>query len=90
VTTSDFISSENVLGPGARTADVDEAFDFAERQVRALVTARPGLMPTYTLDGHWVLEGDPWAPSWAGGFLTGMMWIFAERTGDPWWREQAE
>jgi unsaturated chondroitin disaccharide hydrolase len=90
VTTSGFISSENVLGPGARTADIDEAFEFAERQVRALVTTRPGLMPTYTEDGRWVLEGDPWAPSWAGGFLTGMMWIFAERTGDPWWREQAE
>jgi unsaturated chondroitin disaccharide hydrolase len=90
VTTSGFISSENVLGPDARTADIDEAFEFAERQVRALVTTRPGLMPTYTEEGRWVLEGDPWAPSWAGGFLTGMMWIFAERTGDPWWREQAE
>jgi unsaturated chondroitin disaccharide hydrolase len=90
VTTSGFISSENVLGPGARTVDLDEAFDFAERQVRALVTTRPGLMPTYTEDGRWVLDGDPWAPSWAGGFLTGMMWIFAQRTQDAWWREQAE
>jgi unsaturated chondroitin disaccharide hydrolase len=90
VTTSGFISSENVLGPGTRTVDIDEAFEFAERQVRALVTTRPGLMPTYTEAGHWVLEGDPWAPSWAGGFLTGMMWILAERTGDSWWREQAQ
>ena len=90
MTTSEFISSENVPGPATRTVDIDEAFDFAERQVRALVTTRPGLMPTYTQDGRWVLEGDPWAPSWAGGFLTGMMWIFAERTGEAWWREQAE
>ena len=90
MTTSGFISSENVLGPGARTVDLDEAFDFAERQVRALVTTQPGLMPTYTEGGRWVLDGDPWAPSWAGGFLTGMMWIFAERTQDAWWREQAE
>jgi unsaturated chondroitin disaccharide hydrolase len=58
--------------------------------VRALVTAHPGVMPTYTQDGAWVLDGDPWAPSWAGGFLTGMMWIFFRRTGDPWWRAQAE
>jgi unsaturated chondroitin disaccharide hydrolase len=90
VTTSGFISSANVLGPGTRTVGIDEAFEFAERQVRALVTSRPGLMPTYTENGRWVLEGDPWAPSWAGGFLTGMMWILTERTGDPWWREQAE
>jgi unsaturated chondroitin disaccharide hydrolase len=90
VTTSGFVSSENVLGPGTRTVDVDEALDFAERQVRELVTTKPGLMPTYTEGGRWVLDGDPWAPSWAGGFLTGMMWIFSERTQSAWWREQAE
>lgn len=90
MTTSGFISSDDVLGPGTRQVDVEEAFGFAERQVRALVTAHPGVMPTYTEGGQWVLDGDPWAPSWAGGFLTGMMWIFAARTQDPWWREQAE
>jgi unsaturated chondroitin disaccharide hydrolase len=84
------MSGENTFGPDSRTVDLDEAFDFAERQVRALVTSRPGLTPTYTQDGKWVLDDDPWAPSWTGGFLTGMMWIFAERTGEPWWREQAE
>jgi unsaturated chondroitin disaccharide hydrolase len=90
VTTSESMSSNNVFGPGSRTVDLDEALDFAERQVRALVTSRPGLMPTYTQDGQWVLDGDPWAPSWTGGFLTGMMWIFAERTHEQWWRDQAE
>ena len=54
MTTSGFISSENVLGPRPRTVDVEEAFEFAERQVRALVTTRPGLMPTYTEDGRCV------------------------------------
>ncbi|MEU3980888.1 glycoside hydrolase family 88 protein [Streptomyces sp. NPDC026672] len=71
-----------VLGP-------DEAFDFAERQVRALVTGSPGGMPTYTENGRWVLDADPWAPTWSGGFLTGAMWLLARRTQDPWWHEQA-
>jgi unsaturated chondroitin disaccharide hydrolase len=73
-----------------RTLSIDEAFDFAKKQVRALVTGAPGRMPTYTEDGRWVFDTDPWAPAWSGGFLTGMMWAFARRTGEHWWREQAE
>lgn len=77
--------------PGSyRTLDIGEAFHFAQRQVRALTERAPGQMPTYTQGGRWVLDEDSWAPSWSGGFLAGMMWIFARRTGDPWWREQAE
>ncbi|MBX6357250.1 MAG: enoyl-CoA hydratase/isomerase family protein [Micromonosporaceae bacterium] len=73
-----------------RTLSIDEAFEFAQRQVRQLVTRAPGHQPAYTQGGRWVLAEDPWAPSWTGGFLTGMMWAFARRTGDGWWREQAE
>jgi unsaturated chondroitin disaccharide hydrolase len=77
-------------GGSARTLGVDEALTFAQNQVRRLVTTAPGRIATYTRDGHWVFDADPWAPSWTGGFFTGMMWIFAERTGEPWWYEQAE
>jgi unsaturated chondroitin disaccharide hydrolase len=66
------------------------ALDFAAEQVRALVQAHPGQWTTFTSSGQWVFAEDPWAPSWSGGFLTGMLWIFTERTGDPWWRAQAE
>jgi unsaturated chondroitin disaccharide hydrolase len=72
------------------TLGVDEALDFAQAQVRALITRAPGKMPTYTENGRWVLGEDPWAPNWSGGFLAGMTWVFARRTGDPWWRQQAE
>jgi unsaturated chondroitin disaccharide hydrolase len=74
---------------GHRTLSLDEAFVFAQRQVRALVTRLPGRLPAYTRNGRWVLDNDPWAPAWSGGFLTGMMWAFVRRTGDRWWREQA-
>lgn len=73
-----------------RTLTVAESLDFAAEQVRALVERAPGELPTYTSGGRWVTDDDPWAPNWAGGFLTGMMWIFARRTGDSWWRERAE
>ena len=73
-----------------RTLSIDEALDFAQAQVRALITAAPGKLTTYTENGRWVFSEDPWAPNWNGGFLAGMMWAFARRTGDPWWREQAE
>lgn len=76
--------------PHHRTLSLDEALDFAQRQVRGLVTEAPDRLPTYTDGGRWVLGDDPWAPSWSGGFLTGMMWIFTERTKDDWWRDRSE
>jgi unsaturated chondroitin disaccharide hydrolase len=73
-----------------RTLSLEEALDFAQAQVRRLITRAPGKMTTYTENGRWVFSEDPWAPDWTGGFLAGMIWAFARRTGDPWWREQAE
>ena len=75
---------------GHRLLSIQDALKFAESQVRALITRSPGQMPTYTQDGRWVLHNDPWAPNWSGGFLTGMIWVFADRTGDDWWRQQAK
>ena len=74
----------------ASGAGIDDAMAVAEEQVRRLVTAHPGQIPIYTRHGRWHFDDDSWAPVWTGGFLAGMMWIFAERTGDAFWREQAE
>jgi unsaturated chondroitin disaccharide hydrolase len=88
---TDTIDSTATKAPAEhRTLEIHEALDFARHQVRALVTSAPGRFPTYTASGRWVFDDDPWAPNWSGGFLTGMVWVFARRTGDPWWREQAE
>lgn len=83
-------ASRGELSGDGRWVSVDEAFSFAEEQVRRLVGRSPDRMPTYTEGGEWVLDADPWAPNWNGGFLAGMMWAFASRTGQPWWRQQAE
>jgi unsaturated chondroitin disaccharide hydrolase len=68
---------------------LNAAFDFAQEQVRRLVESRPGYYPMYTVGGRWGQEGELWT-HWCDGFLPGMMWLFHQRTGDPWWREKAE
>jgi unsaturated chondroitin disaccharide hydrolase len=70
-------------------ASARHALDFAQEQVRRLVTAHPDYFPLYTKDGRWRHEQEAWT-NWCEGFLGGLLWIFARRTGDPWWREQAE
>lgn len=88
--TSSVVRPCDAYADRTRTLTIDEAFDFAQQQVRNLVTHAPGQLPTYTEGGRWVFGDDPWAPTWSGGFLAGMMWIFVRRTGDEWWREQAQ
>jgi unsaturated chondroitin disaccharide hydrolase len=68
---------------------VEQALEFAQKQIRHLITEHPDYFPLYTHGGHWYSEGESWT-NWCEGFLGGMMWIFAQRTGDTWWREQAE
>jgi unsaturated chondroitin disaccharide hydrolase len=72
-----------------RPLDIDSALDVAQAQVDRLITAHPGRVPVYTTRGHWVFDEDPWAPVWTAGFLTGQLWIFAERTGDARWHDAA-
>jgi unsaturated chondroitin disaccharide hydrolase len=67
----------------------EETLGFAGSQVRRLVTTQPGAFPIYTVGGRWHVEEEAWT-NWTEGFLGGLIWIFARRTGDPWWREQAE
>lgn len=75
---------------GADADLAERAFSVARDKLERLVTAHPGRVPVHTVGGRWHLDGDAWAPMWTAGFLSGMLWLLAERTGDPWWREQAE
>ena len=71
----------------------EDAFQFAQQQVRKLIESQPGFYPMYTVEGRWKHEGQVWT-SWCDGFLPGMMWIFHKRnaaTGsqDKYWLERA-
>ena len=70
-------------------ARAELALAFAERQVRALITNHPDFFPLYTENGKWRHGREAWT-NWCEGFLGGMMWIFARRGGDSFWRERAE
>ena len=68
---------------------LERAFDFAASQVRATIARDPDFFPIYTKNGRWKHGGENWT-DWCAGFHTGMMWLVAQRTNDPWWRETAE
>ncbi|MBV9272764.1 MAG: glycoside hydrolase family 88 protein [Verrucomicrobia bacterium] len=70
-------------------SQANSAFDFAERQLRHLVTNYPGLFPLYTQNGKWNHQSESWT-NWCEGFLGGMLWLVAKQTGDAWWRGKAE
>jgi unsaturated chondroitin disaccharide hydrolase len=65
------------------------AFEFAQAQVRRLITNHPDYFPLFTMNGKWYHQSEAWT-NWCEGFLGGMLWIFARRTGDAWWRDRAE
>jgi unsaturated chondroitin disaccharide hydrolase len=77
------------MSPADRSERYENALRFAERQVKSLVEAHPDFFPIYTVGGKWRHEGELWT-DWTGGFLAGMMWQFAGRTRDAYWRKQAE
>ncbi len=68
---------------------VEHAFDFAQRQVEALLERNPNFYPLYTDHGRWRHSKPAWT-HWCDGFLPGMMWIFYEESGEQRWRERAE
>jgi unsaturated chondroitin disaccharide hydrolase len=86
---SSYDIKETVGEAHRRTLSIEEALTFAEHQVRQLIATSPARVATYTSDGRWVFDDDPWAPNWSGGFFAGMLWAFAGLTGDEWWVEQA-
>ena len=72
-------------GPGENGDLFQQAFQFAQKQVRKLVEKHPGLYPLYTQDGRWGHNGPAWT-NWCDGFLPGLMWIFYKTSA----RESAE
>jgi unsaturated chondroitin disaccharide hydrolase len=71
----------------------EEAIAFAQKQVKSLIEAHPGLYPMYTKGGKWKHDGNVWT-QWCDGFLPGMMWIFhkylsQEKADGRYWMEQA-
>jgi unsaturated chondroitin disaccharide hydrolase len=67
--------------------------EYAQDQVRSLITKHPGFYPMYTDGGKWQHNKPAWT-HWCDGFLPGMMWIFQryQGVGNPdaeWWKEQA-
>ncbi|HLK18792.1 MAG TPA: hypothetical protein VKT81_07540, partial [Bryobacteraceae bacterium] len=73
----------------------DDAFRFAQQQVRRVIETYPDFYPMYTSNGRWKHEGPSWT-HWCDGFFPGMMWIFHKRAGVPnanghaeYWAEQA-
>lgn len=68
---------------------LDNAFEFVQRQCRAIVANHPDLHPMYTVGGSWKHEGESWT-HWCEGFYPGIFWLVHSRSRDPWFREVAE
>ncbi len=66
----------------------DNTLDFAQGQVKKLITNHPDYFPLYTEGGKWKHDKQAWT-NWCEGFLAGMIWVFAERSGEAWWKQQA-
>lgn len=69
--------------------DFSKAFEFVQKQVRRTIEQHPNFYPMYTTRGRWDTSGEKWT-HWCEGFFPGMMWLIHEKTGERWWREQAE
>lgn len=69
--------------------DFSNAFEFLQQQVRATIETYPDLHPMYTTGGKWDCTGERWT-HWCEGFFPGIMWQIHQKTGDAWWRQQAE
>jgi unsaturated chondroitin disaccharide hydrolase len=78
-----------IAPPGLAVPNFSVAWDTAAEKVRALVERHPDRFPLYTIDGRWAVDAEAWT-NWCEGFLGGQLWLLAEHTGDPWFRERAE
>jgi unsaturated chondroitin disaccharide hydrolase len=68
---------------------LQHAFDFAQSQVRLLLGKYPAdYYPMYTVRGKFGEDTKRWT-HWCDGFYPGMMFIFAEATGDNFWLDKA-
>ena len=71
---------------------LQDAFRFAQHQVRELIGRYPDFYPMYTRNGRWKHDGPAWT-DWCDGFLPGMMFIFSKHSqsngNGAFWMEQA-
>jgi unsaturated chondroitin disaccharide hydrolase len=68
---------------------LQNAFDIAQRQTRSLLQKYPSdYYPMYTVGGKFGQDRKRWT-HWCDGFYPGLMFIFAEATGDESWLDKA-
>jgi unsaturated chondroitin disaccharide hydrolase len=70
-------------------AQLQNALDFAQFQVKNLIEMHPDFYPLYTAEGRWAHGGEAWT-NWGEGFLPGILWILHQLTLDRYWRDKAE
>jgi unsaturated chondroitin disaccharide hydrolase len=83
------VAPAGVTVPPQLPAAVARGWATAADKVRALVERHSDRFPLYTVDGRWAVDAEAWT-NWCEGFLGGQLWLLAEHTGDPWFRERAE
>ena len=68
---------------------LQDAFDFSQAQVKRLIETYPAdYYPMYTVHGKFGQDTKRWT-HWCDGFYPGMMFLFAEATGESFWLDQA-
>lgn len=68
---------------------LEHAFDFAQGQVKQLLKKYPAdYYPMYTVGGEFGHDRKRWT-HWCDGFYPGLMFIFADSTGDEEWLDRA-
>ncbi len=73
----------------ALRATLQNSFDFAQTQVQSLLKKYPqDYYPMYTVGGKFGEDRKRWT-HWCDGFYSGMMFIFAKRTGKNEWLDKA-
>jgi unsaturated chondroitin disaccharide hydrolase len=81
--------SNSMTAPDALRKTLQGAFDFAQSQARSLLQKYPSdYYPMYTVGGKFGHDRKRWT-HWCDGFYPGLMFIFAEATGDGAWLDKA-
>jgi unsaturated chondroitin disaccharide hydrolase len=81
--------SNSMAEPDALRKILQGAFDFAQSQAQSLLQKYPSdYYPMYTVKGKFGHDRKRWT-HWCDGFYPGLMFIFAEATGDDAWLDRA-